>query len=141
MREKFCNTYDPKRITLLITGLVILSGRKISYLLHDLSPLHVADEIVNPRGELTPVLSPNHCNFYLHSKYLSSYSHISVVLRPHQRSFFWLQVEVITESHNWSDLERSTNYGVPFPRQHFCKLQLIYILVLGNITEEVPEIM
>lgn len=115
MREKLCNTYDPKRITLLITGLVILLRRKNSYLHHDLSPLHEAGEIVNPRGEPTPVLSPNHCNFHLHSKYSSSYSHISVVLSPHQRRFFWLQVEVISESHKWSNCRDQQTVGCLSP--------------------------
>lgn len=74
-------------------------------------------------GEPTPVLSPNHCNFQLHSKYSSSYSHRSVVLT----------LLLATGGGRYRKpqlvkLQRSTNFGVPFPRQHFCKLQLIYIL-------------
>lgn len=50
------------------------------------SRIPLAGEVINLRGDSTIPISPNHYNFYLYSKYLSSYPQISIAPTAHQRS-------------------------------------------------------
>lgn len=50
--------------------------------------LPVPDEVMDPRGELTPATFPIQYNFLLHYRHLSLCWGINVVLTPHQTSSF-----------------------------------------------------